>query len=1065
MRTTRSLLLVLVMAPATAGAWENFKTHPEITDAAIAHSRDLDAILRDHYGLPDGLATGLAPQVGFAEEAGIENPEFLRFQRDKSLANLPPLEWAPEDVRPEFAVRCDLPLDSPGFAVCFPRVVRARNEVGKLLRAGSFGEDNPNIRASHHFHDPIKEHDNPLVLFDPFPQPIPIGNRGLDNTSDSFFGQALREPFFIAVTKNLRGGGDFRLHGVSARERALGRAQETSFEPANLYSLADAERYLYAALTAGRFDEREHWMALHFLAVGSVLHLLEDMGSVAHTRNDFLSDHLVSLIPFQGPSLEDAGQEPEVIRFLRERLAPRDSDLAHSRPVGILRSFDAGRFPGHYRETLPLVDPITPDHPPFDARDFWDRYDTPEAENRQGLAEVANRYFYSRTTIDDRVANGIRPDTSYPNPSVPSCRPAESGRYEPVGAVFDEKGSGTDRVFTTTLPERFLLTGGFVSESPDDEVPFFSSELVPHLARCRFHAKARRGHVMMEAHTEATVIDESVQRDYLEIMLPLTIDYTAKFLENYFRPRIDAVPVGTADFKLANLTRLPFEADATSVEIVYEGENRLDYTIPVSCSGDISLDPAPEDGKRGPLSAATCSMPVAESLPVPPALGDTFTIVVRGRHGERGTSDAFGGDWVDEDFVTAFVRVEPTLVYDSSRGSGTPPNTDEPEKVDVFQQPIDPRRAGAPDDVDAAREVNLTAAFRAALGREDIDFGRAVQEGSRGRRIALRSDVFTSPLPGSNPREIQANAEVLIFDPFSDSTPAALDRIPGSELSLAQTLRRDWELAWSHDGDGLYFRRGLAFDAIDLVRWTLGSGTLEVFSNPIAQVSTFARENVQSRDVGTELETCSGAQQIEALSAARLLVVADCMREVVVLDSSGQKALQLMNRGDSLLFMDVTSVSGQLQGTYTHRYVVDQSSATASIVPCSGASCSVHASVSAFSPRLDPTGQRVAFLFRPDDSTLLETARQLYVADTAGTIRRLVRLEEAGTRSIADPTWSPDGNWLAFLIIDTGPDGTRDLYVVRTDQPGLQEPLRVTHDADVSGSVYWRSTGLVLPVQ
>ena len=70
------------------------------------------------------------------------------------------------------------------------------------------------------------------------------------------------------------------MYGVSARERALGSTAESEFQPATMHSLADAERYLYAALTAGRFDEREHWMALHFLAVGSALHLLEDMAIV-----------------------------------------------------------------------------------------------------------------------------------------------------------------------------------------------------------------------------------------------------------------------------------------------------------------------------------------------------------------------------------------------------------------------------------------------------------------------------------------------------------------------------------------------------------------------------------------------------------------------------------------------------------------------------------------------------------------------------------------------------------------------------------------------------------------
>ena len=359
-RSLLSLPLIVAALPLAAGAWGNRETHPRITDAAVRHAEDLDRVFRTSMACHMGSIRSLRPDWLRHRSRSRRSRRrsdqhhgargWLAFQVDRSFATWPPFRAAPRDVAIDLVPRCQQAFGSATFTACFEIVKDARSEIGKLLRAGSFAEDNPNVRASHHFHDPVKEHDNPLVLFRLFPQPIPIGNRGLDNTSDSFFGQAAQEFFFVPVTRLLRGGGDFRLHGVSARERALGRAEESAFEPVNFYALTDAERYLYRAFTAERPDEREHWMAMHFLAVGSVLHLLEDMGSVAHTRNDFLSDHLGSLQPHGGLSLEDAGEQPQMIRFIRNQLTQSGADLSTSRPVSILGT--SSRFPGPYRPEI-----------------------------------------------------------------------------------------------------------------------------------------------------------------------------------------------------------------------------------------------------------------------------------------------------------------------------------------------------------------------------------------------------------------------------------------------------------------------------------------------------------------------------------------------------------------------------------------------------------------------------------------------------------------------------------------------------------------------------------------
>lgn len=1042
---------------ATPGlGWGNRATHERLTDIAVARANQdgsFDRYLREQLGLENGEKQALAIQTGFDEsidgdlvdsmdettriaERSRLNKSYNRIDwGDNGFESYPP---APGDALVDVNLGCD-PL-ATDFDACVARLRRV--PILQLLRSGTWAEDNPNPRAQHHFHDPERDH------------APPTGNHGLDNLKRYLLGidAALIE---LGTTAG-RGGrflrglsglllspilpftdldvGNFDYRGRSAMDRALDTSRSGSFpsdqNPKNFFALPDAERYLYRALTAPRKDEREHYLALHFLAFGHVLHLLQDMGSVAHTRNDFVNDHLRHLFD----NLEHAGEDPAALRSVIAQLGLEASVPFASFPRSFLgeHSFD----PSPYAATIPALDPSG-----LDIADFWDQGEPGQLTGR-GLAEVVHNQFLSTgSTSNSAFFNG------YALPMVPSC-----------GTLGDSLGSGEHQVRVANLPERILATGDRNGSSAER---FLTHPLVPHLARCAYHCQERRPGYPDRGgrHWCATVVDDSVQRDYLELLFPLVIDYTTRFTELYFQPRVEVVPEGNGTFKLANLTQLPFTADAGAVELAYEGDDTLHHTVAVGCSGNLALPPAPMTGERGPLSSATCALPPASELPVPPAFADSFTVVVRGQHGGRGSSDP-PGDWEDGDFVTAFVRHKSTLVYDSSRGHGTPPATDVPEKTDIYQQEIDPR---FPPESETG-EINLTGFFRGVLDRPDIDFMRAVREGSGGRRIAFRSDVFTSPLPGSNPREIQANTEALIFDPYAEPTLAALVRIPGSEINMAETLRRDWELAWSRDGAALFFRRGLSFNSLDLARLTVANETLDVFREPIAEVSTFPREDFVNRGIGTELETCSDAEQIEALTATRLLVVADCVREEVVLETSGQKALQFKDLGDSLLYMDVASVSGQLEGTYTHRFAVNESTGTGSIVACSGASCSVHASASFFSPSVDSTSQRVAFLFRPDDSVLLETAKQLLVTEAGGTIRPLVVLDADGPRSIADPAWSPDGKWLAFLIIDTS-NGSRDLYVVPTNEPGLQEPVRVTRDADVSGSVLWGHNGLVLPVQ
>ncbi len=73
--------------------------------------------------------------------------------------------------------------------------------------------------------------------------------------------------------------------GISTEPSALDRA-ENADDNWEGYSWEDAKEYYYLALTSQNKAARDKYFAMTFRAVGQVLHLLQDMGTPAHVRND-----------------------------------------------------------------------------------------------------------------------------------------------------------------------------------------------------------------------------------------------------------------------------------------------------------------------------------------------------------------------------------------------------------------------------------------------------------------------------------------------------------------------------------------------------------------------------------------------------------------------------------------------------------------------------------------------------------------------------------------------------------------------------------------------------------
>lgn len=270
-----AIVLVWSGLASAALAWGTKIGHPQLADAARAHAdRDdsLSRLLREELALEKGILEELAIQKGFdaAIDADIASIPFPRLERSHSL--VPELlERTDELIRLEIN-------DSCTSRTCESELVEA--SIRQILRAGTFAEDNPNPRSQHHFHDPHGDHVSPSSA------------RGLDNSRPYLlgldvllaeFGTLFRGGNPLRVFSGIvtapfdpissLGLGNFALEGRSALERALNRGAASDAHPANRFALPDAERYLYLGLTRQNRLERRHYLALHLLAFGHVLHL------------------------------------------------------------------------------------------------------------------------------------------------------------------------------------------------------------------------------------------------------------------------------------------------------------------------------------------------------------------------------------------------------------------------------------------------------------------------------------------------------------------------------------------------------------------------------------------------------------------------------------------------------------------------------------------------------------------------------------------------------------------------------------------------------------------------
>ncbi len=251
-------LLIGLMVPATAHAWEAATTHPGITERA-ALSSQLHQQLRQQFGLERGVYAPLTVPPADAESLF------------RILAAYNPVHGYVPDARGRLAA------------------------IG-WLAAGAAVANIPAPHAAHHFFDPMT-------------------------------GSGLRGESVSGVPARLRHALYRRTAGVALPSTGIA-APDWALSEDNPMGLPGFIAQYQKAVRARTPGERERHLAGALLAAGSVLHVLQDMGSPSHVRGDY-SAHFERL----GPGEYDWG-----VRF--ERVAA----LGYGR-LGIPKPARAVTFP------------------------------------------------------------------------------------------------------------------------------------------------------------------------------------------------------------------------------------------------------------------------------------------------------------------------------------------------------------------------------------------------------------------------------------------------------------------------------------------------------------------------------------------------------------------------------------------------------------------------------------------------------------------------------------------------------------------------------------------------
>jgi hypothetical protein len=426
------------------------------------------------------------------------------------------------------------------------------------IERGSTLEDEPQCRASNHFHNP------------------------LEPWTESYMSD---QPWFINLWCS---GGEYPPGNIKSDVHwATGYTEPapdgTKVDTGNQWDWDHAREYYYIYLTGKDFqgnpvatteDQRQEYFAKCFRSLGQVLHLLQDMAVPAHVRNDFKS-HL----DFVGITRETLFHPTKWFADKFEYFVAKHNEWITGSSGGDLaektltKFWDTDNYDGQ-NPSISLSSPLI------------------------GLAEYTNINFASKNTIfaedfltDSDPSNDVYYHP-YPKKSSTDVEAVQAGNKAPE-EVTGEDGKSDKRVYVTK-------TGDGEGINHFATPTYFTNEIkaVPDYDVRVFYKSFR--------------IDDECAKEYASKLLPRAVGYSAALLDYFFRGTLEITAPEEYVHSIVDGSITPHEfiyikakvRNTTPDEVVGEGiiqavaryKKRTDY------QPDLSTDPPTDVQMDKPFS-------------------------------------------------------------------------------------------------------------------------------------------------------------------------------------------------------------------------------------------------------------------------------------------------------------------------------------------------------------------------------------------------------------------------------------------------------------------------------
>lgn len=444
------------------------------------------------------------------------------------------------------------------------------------LQSGAELEDNPACRASNHFHDPLKDWDE----------------SGLTDThwlvNLVCWGFGLGQYPSDKINSNITWATGYKAPSIKEDE-------ENGVREFNKEDWDSAREYYFSYLTGKDFsgeeiapdkDARNTYMAKGFIALGHVLHLLQDMAVPAHVRNDFSQGHTDIFPDSQSTPWRWFGNWFE--NYVKKN---NSATWFNESAGGVLNDISLTNFwdTEEYDGSVPITD-----------------------ENMLGLAEYTNLNFVSAYTIFKEY--------TFPGESSTNIEEYLLGNLEPE-IVEGEDGEIRKMYYFSKIQH-------------GEEIDHF---LIPS-----YFSKDMAG---ISGGIERTYrLDERCFNDYAALLIPRAIGYSAGLLNYFFRGKLSTDNVNFQINGSGDIVGLTVEVKNTSKlgdqpELMKSGGLVLvcEYTLPMDGeSFQLEENIYPISSETDPINSDYVSLTIELDEVIPKEATDLkFTLVFRGTLGSE----------------------------------------------------------------------------------------------------------------------------------------------------------------------------------------------------------------------------------------------------------------------------------------------------------------------------------------------------------------------------------------------------------------------------------------------